>query len=170
KIDSAEARNVETVAKNAQLYNPKARVIKAESVLLLDKPELIKGKRVLVIEDGPTTTHGDMRTGAAYVAAERYGAGEIVDPRPWVTGKIKETFSAYPNIGKLLPAMGYGPDQVKDLEETINRVDCDVVVIGTPIDLGRFIKINKPHVRVRYDLSVKAKDELKDMMREKGLI
>lgn len=170
KIDSAEPENVEKIVENAQKYNPSARIIKAESVLKVEKPELIKGKRVLVVEDGPTLTHGGMKIGAGVVAAKRGGAAEIIDPRPWVTGTIKETFERYPNIGALLPAMGYGEAQMRDLEETINRVECDSVVIGTPINLGRFIKINKPSTRVSYDLAESAKEELKEILREKHLI
>lgn len=170
KVDSADPKNVELVAANAKKYNPTARIIRAESVLRVDKPEVINGKKVLAIEDGPTTTHGEMKIGAATVAAQRFGASEFVDPRPWATGSIKETFERYPGIGRLLPAMGYGEAQMRDLEETINKVDCDLVLVGTPIDLARFIKINKPHMRVRYELSEAAKTELKSAIKEKGII
>jgi predicted GTPase len=170
KVDSADPKNVAIVEENAKKYNPAAKVIKAESVLTVDKPELIKGKRVLVIEDGPTLTHGNMKLGAGTVAAQRAGAGELVDPRKYAVGKIKETFEKYPDIGILLPAMGYGEQQMKDLETTINKVPCDAVVIGTPIDLTRFIKIEKPTVTVAYALSEKAKEELRKITKEKGLI
>lgn len=170
KIDSAKPEDVATVEGNIQKYNPDAEIIKAESVVTLNDPEMIKGKRVLVIEDGPTLTHGEMKIGAGTVAAERAGAAEIVDPRPYITGKLQETFEHYPGIGHVLPAMGYGEQQMKDLESTINKVDCDAVVIGTPIDLGRFIKIDKPYTRVKYDLSVEAKDEIEKIMKEKGLV
>lgn len=169
KIDSADPKNIEVIVKNAVKFNPSAKIIKAESVLTVEDPKVIKGKRVVVIEDGPTLTHGEMKIGAGTVAAERNGASEIVDPRPYVVGRIGETFAHYPEIGKLLPAMGYGEQQMKDLEETINKVDCDAVVIGTPIDLGRFIKINKPATRVKYELSEEAKAELKKVIKDKGL-
>lgn len=170
KIDSAKKEDIETVINNTKKYNPDAKIIEAESSLSVDKPELIKGKRVLVVEDGPTLTHGEMKIGAGTVAAERNGAKELIDPRSYVVGKMKETYEHYPEIGTLLPAMGYSDQQLKDLEETINRVDCDSVVIGTPIDLGRFIKIDKPHTRVRYELSEDAKKELRRVIEEKGLI
>ena len=152
KIDSASLENIMKVRQNLARINPKAMVIDAASVLTIDKPELIRGKRVLVIEDGPTLTHGEMKIGAGTVAAMKCGAAELVDPRPYTTGKLSETFKIYPNIGTLLPAMGYGPEQIHDLEKTINNVDCDAVVIGTPIDLQRFVKINKPCVKVGYEL------------------
>jgi predicted GTPase len=170
KIDSAQPTAVQEIIENAKKYNPSARIIKAESVITLEKPELVKNKKVLVVEDGPTLTHGDMKIGAGVVAAERAGAAEIVDPRAWVTGTIRETFARYPGIGPLLPAMGYGEAQRRDLEETINRVECDSVVIGTPIDLGRFIKIDKPYTRVRYELAESAKEELREVMRRKQIV
>ena len=170
KIDSAQPAAVQEIIENAEKYNDSARIIKAESVIEIEKPELVRNKRVLVVEDGPTLTHGDMKTGAGVVAAQRGGAAEIIDPRPWVIGTIKETFDRYPGIGPLLPAMGYGEAQRRDLEETINRVDCDSVVIGTPINLGRFIKIAKPSTRVRYELAESAKEELRDVLRQKQII
>ena len=170
KIDSAKAKDIQSVVKNAAKYNPSARIIKAESVIKVENPKILRGKRVLVVEDGPTVTHGEMKTGAGMVAAERSGAREFVDPRPFAVGTIKDTFKKYPTIGKLLPAMGYGEQQMKDLEETINRADCDAVVIGTPIDLARFIKIKKPRTRVRYDLSGDAKKELKKLIRDRRII
>lgn len=152
KIDSASPENIATVEKNINKINPSAKIIKAESKITVDNPELIKGKRVLVVEDGPTLTHGEMKIGAGSVAAERFGASKLVDPRPYIVGKLKETFDKYPDIGVILPAMGYGEQQLRDLEETINNTDCDSVIIGTPIDLTRIIKINKPCTRVHYEL------------------
>lgn len=152
KIDSADAESIRQVEENIKRVNPKAAIIKAESKITVDNPELIKDKRVLIVEDGPTLTHGGMKLGAGTIAAKRFGAKEHVDPRPYVVGKLAETFNIYKDIGLLLPAMGYGDQQLKDLEETINRTDCDSVIIGTPIDLSRIIKINKPHTRVHYEL------------------
>lgn len=170
KVDSAKKEDIQIVLDNAARLNPKATIIKAESVVTVDKPELIRGKKVLVIEDGPTLTHGEMKIGAGTVAALRNKAAKLVDPRPYVVGKIKETFEKYPNIGTLLPAMGYGKKQMADLEKTINSIPCDAVVIGTPIDLTRFIKIKKPCTRVRYDSSKETKSALKKILKEKGLI
>lgn len=152
KIDSADADGISEVRANIYSQNPDAVVIDAASPLTVDKPHLIKGKKVLVIEDGPTLTHGEMAYGAGVVAAEKFGAAELVDPRPYTVRSISETFEKYPNIGILLPAMGYGDSQVKDLETTINKTKCDVVIIATPIDLSRILKINKPTVRVSYNL------------------
>jgi len=140
------------VRENIAWVNPTAIVIDAASPITVDKPELIKGKACLAIEDGPTLTHGEMKIGAGTVAAMKWGASRLVDPREYAVGKIKETFQTYPGIGTLLPAMGYGKQQVTDLEKTINATPCDVVVIGTPIDLNRIIKINKPTVSVSYEL------------------
>ena len=152
KIDSASLADINKVRENIRLINPGAIVIDAASPLTLDKPELIKGKRVLVVEDGPTLTHGEMKIGAGVVAAMKYGASEMIDPRKFAVGEILETFKKYPDIGVLLPAMGYGTKQIKDLETTINNSDAEVVIIATPIDLKRIIKINKPSVRVDYRL------------------
>jgi predicted GTPase len=152
KIDSANPEKVAAVRGSIFKYNPKATVIDAASPIEVDQPELIKGKKVLVVEDGPTLTHGEMKYGAGVVAAMKYGAGELVDPRPYTVESISDTYRKYPNIGVLLPAMGYGDKQVKDLETTINKTKCDLVVIATPIDLSRLIKINKPSVRVYYSL------------------
>lgn len=153
KIDSAYPEDVEEVLDNIRTYNPTAKIVMAASSIMVDKPEEILGKKVLVVEDGPTLTHGEMQTGAGTVAALRFGAEELIDPRPYTVGKLSETFEIYPEIGILLPAMGYGDQQMKDLEATINAVECDSVVIGTPIDLGRFINIEKPNTRVYYELS-----------------
>ncbi len=152
KIDSASLENINIVRDNLAKINPKAIIVDGASPLTVDKPELIKGKRVLVVEDGPTLTHGEMKIGAGTVAALKFGAGELVDPRPYTVGKLTETFQIYPNIGTLLPAMGYGDQQTRDLEATIEKTPCDVVVIATPIDLNRIVKINKPTVKVGYDL------------------
>ncbi|MGM0572233.1 MAG: cyclic 2,3-diphosphoglycerate synthase [Bacteroidota bacterium] len=152
KIDSAHPEGVQAVRDNIAMINPSAIVVDGASPLKVDKPELLKGKRVLVVEDGPTLTHGHMKIGAGTVAAKKYGATELVDPRPYAVGRIQETFQIYPNIGTLLPAMGYGDQQIKDLEATIRNTDCDAVVIGTPIDLSRVVNIDKPVVKVEYEL------------------
>jgi len=152
KIDSADYAGIETVRQNIAKVNPNAVVVDAASTLDVDDPSCIKGKRVLVVEDGPTLTHGEMKIGAGYVAAQKFGAAEIVDPRPWVKGRIQESYDLYPGIGKVLPAQGYGEQMVRDLEATINAVECDTVVVGTPIDLARIMKMNKPSTRVYYNL------------------
>ena len=152
KIDSADYADIQTVRDNIAKVNPKAIVVDAASTISVDAPEVIKGKKVLVIEDGPTLTHGEMKIGAGVVAANRFGAKEIVDPRGFTVGRLSETFNIYPDIGTVLPAMGYGEQQMKDLAATIENTPCDSVVIATPIDLGRVIEIKKPHTRVRYDL------------------
>ncbi len=166
KIDTASAENIQTVRNSIERINPKAIVIDAASPITVDKPELIKGKRVLVVEDGPTLTHGHMKIGAGTVAARKFGAKELVDPRPYVVGKLKGTFETYPNIGTLLPAMGYGDEQVKDLEKTINKVDCDTVIIATPIDLNRIVKITKPTVKVGYDLQEIGSPDLTEVLND----
>ena len=152
KMDSSAPEDIQTVRENIKTLVPGAIVIDGASPITVDDPSVIKGKRVLVIEDGPTLTHGGMKLGAGTVAAQKFGASELVDPRPYTVGKLSETFKLYPNIGILLPAMGYSDQQLKDLETTINNTECDSVVIGTPIDLGRLIKISKPSTRVYYDL------------------
>jgi len=152
KMDSADAKDIQTVRENIAKVNPNAIVVDGASPLTIDKPELVRGKRVLVVEDGPTLTHGEMKIGAGTVAARKCGAAELVDPRPYAVGKLAETFRIYPNIGTLLPAMGYGAQQIKDLEATIEKTPCDTVVIATPIDLNRIVKIKKPTVIVGYDL------------------
>ena len=164
KVDAAEASAIATLRQNIRRRNARATIIEAASPIHVDHPERIAGKRVLVVEDGPTLTHGEMRFGAGVLAADRFGAAEVVDPRPWTVGTIAETFTKYPNIGALLPAMGYGEQQVKDLETTINAVPCDTVIIGTPIDLTRLITINKPTVRVRYELQEVGKPDLSDVL------
>jgi predicted GTPase len=165
KIDSASLENINTVRANLRKINPTAKQIDAASVLTVDKPELLKGKKVLVVEDGPTLTHGEMKIGAGTVAALKHGA-ELVDPRPYTVGKLSETFKIYPNIGTLLPAMGYGAEQMKDLEKTIANTPCDAVVIGTPIDLPRFIKIKQPVVKVGYELQEIGTPTLKEVLDE----
>ncbi|HDS45691.1 MAG TPA: GTPase [Methanomicrobia archaeon] len=152
KQDTAELEKIEQVRRNIMRINPNAKIIDSASPITVERPELIRGKRVLVVEDGPTLTHGGMKYGAGLIAAHKAGAKEIVDPRPFITGTITETFSEYPNIGPLLPAMGYSKEQINDLELTINAAECDAVVIGTPIDLTRVITLNKPATRVRYGI------------------
>ena len=165
KIESAHPEDVTFVRDNVRSVNPKAVIIDACSPISVDHPEVITGKRVVVVEDGPTLTHGEMDLGAGVVAAQKFGAAEIVDPRPWVVGTIAETFKKYPDIGQLLPAMGYSDKQIQDLEKTINKVECDSVVIGTPIDLTRILKIKKPMTRVNYELQEIGKPDLGDVLR-----
>ena len=164
KIDSAEPDNVQKVRESIAKVNPKATVVEAASPIRVDNPEVIRGKRVLAIEDGPTLTHGEMKIGAGTVAAQRYGAAELVDPRPYVVGRMAETFKIYPNIGTLLPAMGYGDQQLKDMETTVNKTDCDSVVVATPIDLGRIMNIKKPNTRVYYDLQEIGTPDLQEVV------
>ncbi|OIO63318.1 MAG: GTPase [Candidatus Marinimicrobia bacterium CG1_02_48_14] len=152
KIDTADMDGIQEVRDNIDLVNPDAIVVDAASPIFVDNPDIIRNAKVLVVEDGPTLTHGEMAYGAGVVAADKYGAAELVDPRPWTVGKITETFEKYEDIGELLPAMGYGDEQMKDLEATIAKVECDAVIIGTPIDLRRVIKIDKPSTRVYYKL------------------
>jgi predicted GTPase len=152
KMDSAAPEGIQIVRDNIRRVNPKAIVVDGASPIKVDNPELITGKRCLIVEDGPTLTHGEMKIGAGTIAARKFGASEEVDARPFLVGKLKETYQIYPSIGRILPAMGYGEQQLKDLEGTINATDCDSVIIGTPIDLNRIIKIKKPSTRVYYDL------------------
>jgi len=166
KMDSAGPENIQQVRDNINKVNPKAIVVDAASPLTVSDPMLIKGKRVLVVEDGPTLTHGHMKIGAGTVAATKYGAAELVDPRPFVVGKLKETFEIYPNIGTLLPAMGYGAEQIADLEKSINNTDCDSVVIATPIDLTRIVNIHKPYTKVDYELQEIGKPDLANILCE----
>ena len=170
KVGSAKPENVRTVKQNISNVNPKAEIIEANSPISVDHPELIKGNRVLVVEDGPTLTHGGMEYGAGMIAAWDFGAKEIIDPRPYTVNSISQTFKKYPKIGKLLPAMGYGDEQIKDLQETINKTDCDSVIIGTPIDLGRILKINKPSTRVRYELQEIGSLTIEKVLRDHKLI
>ncbi|MBI2943452.1 MAG: GTPase [Candidatus Wallbacteria bacterium] len=170
KVDSARPEDVATIERNAHQLNPRARVIKAASILHVEDPSVIRGRRVLVIEDGPTLTHGEMRLGAGVVAAERAGAAELVDPRPYAVGAIAGAFIRYPHMGRLLPALGYGAAQMTELAETIARTDCDAVVVATPIDLARYIRIDKPVTRVQYELSAAARDELEIILKERRFI
>ena len=165
KIDSAYPENIDKVRNNIAMANPKALIIEAASPISVEDPSVIRGKRVLVVEDGPTLTHGDMTFGAGTIAARKFGALEIVDPRPFTVGSIKDTFKKYPNMGILLPAMGYGDKQKKDLEQTINKTNCDAVIVGTPIDLRKIINIKKPNVRVRYDLNEIGRPDLTDALK-----
>jgi len=167
KIDSATPESIKAVRDNVKKFNPKAIIIEAASPVALDKPEdmkLIDGKKVLVVEDGPTLTHGEMKFGAGTIAAQKFGAKELVDPRKYAVKSIEETYKKYPNIGVLLPAMGYGDKQIKDLEVTINKVPCDAVIIGTPIDLRRIVKIKKPCARISYDLQEIGRPNLNDIL------
>jgi predicted GTPase len=165
KIDTASVENINKVRANIRRYNPQAVVVDAASPIFVAESDVIFNKRVLVIEDGPTLTHGEMKYGAGIMAAHKFAASEIVDPRPFAVGTIAETFRIYPGIGTLLPAMGYGDRQLKDLEETINRADCDVVIIATPVDLRRLVKLNKPAVRVEYELQTIGSPSLEDVLK-----
>ena len=167
KVDTASAENTIMVRENLRRLNPDAVVIEAASPLYVDDPSAITGKRVLVIEDGPTLTHGEMAYGAGWMAARRFGAGDIVDPRPFAVGSIKETFWKYPTTGDVLPAMGYGEEMVRELEQTIENADVDMVVIGTPIDLTRILRISKPSQRVRYELQEIGQPTLVDVLKAK---
>ena len=166
KMDTAGPEGIQTVRESIAKVAPGAIVIDGASPIKVDDLSIIKGKRVLVVEDGPTLTHGEMKIGAGVVAARKYGAAEMVDPRPFAVGKLLETFSIYPDIGTLLPAMGYGDQQLKDLETTINNTDCDGVVIGTPIDLNRIIKIEKPNTRVHYELQEIGSPNLEEVLED----
>lgn len=167
KVDSAEVGSVDTVAATIRAHNTGAAIVRAESAILMDDPERLRGKRVLVVEDGPTLTHGEMAFGAGVIAAQRFGAMEMVDPRPYLAGSIKETYRKYPHIGSLLPAMGYGDAQVADLAATINATPCDIVVMATPIDLGRLMTIAHPVVRVRYGYKDHSQPTLEALLGEK---
>ncbi len=166
KMDTADSESIQKVRENIAKVNPNAVVVDAASPIAVDDPSVIKGKKVLVVEDGPTLTHGEMKLGAGTVAAKKFGAAELVDPRPYTVGKLAETFEIYPNIGVLLPAMGYSDQQLQDLEATINSTDCEAVVIGTPIDLNRIVKINKPNTRVYYDLQEIGQPDLEGVLND----
>jgi len=166
KIDSADYANILTVRDSIAKVNPTAVVVDAASTISVENPEMIRGKRVLVVEDGPTLTHGEMKIGAGIVAAKRYGAAEIIDPKPYAVGKLAETYRLYPHIENLLPAMGYGEEQMRDLSETIERADCDSVIIATPIDLARVIDIKKPNTRVDYSLQEIGHPDIEDVLRD----
>ncbi len=164
KMDSAGREGIDEVKANIAEHNPTATVIEAASPPVLQNPDIVRGKRVLVVEDGPTLTHGGMKIGAGVVAAAQHGAAAFVDPRPYLVGSLVDTFEKYPEIGTVLPAMGYGADQIKDLQATINATECDVVVIGTPIDLTRVLEIDKPHTRVTYDLDEMGHPDMDDVL------
>lgn len=164
KIDSADPDDVTDLRESIRMRNPNAMIVEAASPIAVEDPALIQDKRALVIEDGPTLTHGEMAYGAGIVAAEKFGASDVVDPREFTVGSITDTFEKYPDMGILLPAMGYGEQQMKDLEATIANTDCDVVIIGTPIDLRRVIKISQPSVRVTYDLQEIGRPNLEDAL------
>ena len=165
KVDTATPENVELVSENARRVNPRAQIVKCRSAILVDNPELIRNKRALVVEDGPTLTHGGMTYGAGWFAAQNAGAAEIVEPVPFAVGSIRETYESYPNARRILPAMGYGTEQMRELEETINRADADVVVEGTPIDLKRVLNVNKPVANVRYELEELEPGVIREMVR-----
>jgi predicted GTPase len=167
KVDTAKPKDILTVRNNLRAINPSAVMIEGASPLFVDDPAAITGKRVLVVEDGPTLTHGEMAYGAGWIAARRFGASEIVDPHPFAVGSIKTTYEKYPKTGNVLPAMGYGEAQIRDLEKTINAMDVDLVVIGTPIDLTRIMTINKPTQRVRYELQEIGQPTLVDILKQK---
>ena len=166
KVDTAEAEAVSALRDNVYRLNPQAEVVDAASPIFLEGGEEIWGKRVLVVEDGPTLTHGEMKYGAGVIAARKYGALEIIDPRGFTSGKIRETYETYPKIGSVLPAVGYGEQQIKDLEATINNVSCDLVIIATPVDLTRIISINKPMLKVGYELQEIGKPDLTDLIKK----
>ncbi|MGC9345492.1 MAG: cyclic 2,3-diphosphoglycerate synthase, partial [Candidatus Bathyarchaeales archaeon] len=166
KVDTADPKNVERVKENIRMVNPKAKILEAASPITVDKPELIKGNRVLVIEDGPTLTHGNMPYGAGAIIAKQLGASEMVDPRAYAVGSIKATYEKYKHLGAILPAVGYGEKQIAELKETIDRTPCDTVVIGTPIDLRRVMTIDKPTVRAKYELKVLGPVTLEEILEE----
>jgi len=167
KVDTADPEAIIQVRDSLNALNPSAVIIEAASPLFVDDPAAIRGKRVLVVEDGPTLTHGEMAYGAGWVAARRFGAAEIIDPRPYAVGSIRATFSKYPTTGDVLPAMGYGAQQTSELEETINKTDADLVIIGTPIDLSRVLKIDKPFQRVRYELQEIGQPTIEEILKLK---
>ncbi|MEN8172002.1 MAG: cyclic 2,3-diphosphoglycerate synthase [Chloroflexota bacterium] len=167
KVDTADPSAVIALHSSLRALSPEAVIVEGASPLFIDDPKAVQGKRVLVVEDGPTLTHGEMAYGAGWVAAQRYGASEIVDPRPYAVGSIKATYEKHPTTGAVLPAMGYGDEQMKELEQTINNADVDLVIIGTPIDLGSLLKINKPTQRVRYELQEIGRPTLEDLLKEK---
>jgi predicted GTPase len=167
KADSAAPKNIKRLRQTITTHNPSARIVTANSALLVENPELISGKRVLVVEDGPTLTHGEMPFGAGVIAAQRWEAGELVDPRPYLKGSLQQTFAAYPHLEKVLPAMGYSAQQIGDLKETINAADCDAVIVATPIHLSKLIAIDKPVVRVRYEYEDHGRPTLEQVLAER---
>ena len=172
KVDSARKEDVETVMRNVRSINNNTRIIKANSVITVEDPEAIKEKRVLVVEDGPTITHGGMSYGAGTIAAKKYGVKEIIDPRPYAIGSIHTVFQDFPHISAVLPAMGYSSEQMKELEDTINATDCDIVIAGTPIDLSRLLNLNKPVIRIRYtveEVDEKLDEIIDEWLRSRGM-
>ncbi len=167
KVDTANREDVLAVRESLLQLNPSAAILEGASPLFVEEPEAISGKRVLVIEDGPTLTHGEMSYGAGWIAARRYGAAEIIDPRPFAVGTILSVYSKYPTLGNVIPAMGYGDGQIAELEETINNADADLVVVGTPIDLSRVLKFDKPFQRVQYELQIIGQPTLEDILKER---
>jgi len=167
KVDSALPENVAQVRRNIETHAPGADIVLAESEVSADDPEAIKGKRVLVVGDGPTLTHGGMAFGAGGVAAEKYGAADIVDPRPQAVGSIRDVYAQYPHLGKVLPAMGYSKSQIDDLEKSINNVDCDLVILATPIELSRVVEIKKPYVRIRYEYKDAGQPDLATLLEKR---
>jgi predicted GTPase len=165
KVDTASPENVETVRKNVKMARPEAKVVEAASEIHVDDETLIRGKRVVAIEDGPTVTHGGMKEGVGAIAARKFGAKQLVDPKPYAVGSIKLTYEKYPHLGQVLPAMGYGEKQVRELEQTIAAIDCDSLVLGTPIDLRRIMNLPKPAVRVRYEIRETTKPTLDEILR-----
>ncbi|MEA3232949.1 MAG: cyclic 2,3-diphosphoglycerate synthase [Thermodesulfobacteriota bacterium] len=167
KVDSALPENVEKVKKTIRQHNPRASIVLAESAVIAEDPDRINGKRVLVVEDGPTLTHGEMKYGAGVIAAKRFGAAELVDPRPYLVGTLRGTFDKYPDIGTVLPAMGYSSQQIRDMEDTINRTECDLVLAATPIDLSQLVTIEKPLQRIRYEYRDHGRPLLEEVLLEK---
>jgi predicted GTPase len=165
KVDSATRDQVDIIKRNIQKINPTVTIIEANSPVFVEDPKLIEGKKVLIVEDGPTLTHGSMSFGAGTVAANKFNAQEIVDPRPWAVSTIKEIFDTFKQLGKVLPAMGYSREQVEELETTINNVPCDTVIVGTPIDIGKLMKLNKPLIRVKYSVEEVGKPDLTDILK-----
>ena len=170
KVNVADAQQIRTVESNLKSLNPKATVIKAASEVTVDKPDLVRGKRVLIIEDGPTVTHGDMAYGVGYVAAKTFHAKEIVDPRKYAVGIVKDIFAKYHQVTEVLPTVGYGNQQIRDMEATIAKVDCDTIMIATPADIRRIIKISRPTARVGYELNEQTKPGIKEILHNKGII
>jgi len=169
KVDSAPAEKVERLKETIRERCPSVQLLMAESELIVDRPESLRGKRVLVVEDGPTLTHGEMAFGAGWLAARKFGAGEIVDPRPVAVGSLRETFASWPQLKNVLPAMGYGERQIRELEQTINAVECDIVLFGTPIRLPRLLRINRPTLRVRYVYRDHGEPTLETLLRNRML-
>jgi predicted GTPase len=167
KVDTADPKDIAAVRKNIKTVNPNATIIEAASPITVDNPSIIKGKRVLVIEDGPTLTHGNMAYGAGTIASKRLGASELVDPRPYAVGSIRAVFDKYTHLGPLLPAMGYGDAQIGELEETISKTPCDLIVVGTPIDLRKILQLSKPATRVRYELQETGETGLEDILAQR---